>query len=135
VPGGGGRGDEVGAGVEGDRAGEGVAGQLRQGYAVGRGARADGVERDVNTSRSLDHGVEVLLHGFLVKSVNLCCLSDAASSNNFLGDSLHLRHVTSCQEKPCPLACESPGDGAANRAPSSIDHGGFVFKQHLSLPS
>jgi hypothetical protein len=123
------------AGVEGDGAGEGVAGQLRQGFAVGRGAGADGAERDVNTSRSLDHGVEVLLHGSLVKSVNLCSLSDAASSNNVLGDSIHLRHVASRQEQPCPLACESPGDGAANRSPSRIDDGGLVFKQHFVLHS
>src|SRR5205809_7802303 len=102
-----------------------------QRYTVGRGARADGVERDVDTSRSLDHGVEVLLDGFLVKSVNLCCLSEAAGSNNFLGDSIDLRHVASGQEKPCPLACESPADGAADRAPRGIDHGGFVLKQHV----
>ena len=75
--------------------------------------------------------VEVLLHGFLVKSVNLGCLSDAADSSDLLGDGIQLRHVASCQEKPCALACESPGDGAADRAPGGIDHGGLVLKQHV----
>ena len=76
----------------------------------------------------LDHGVEVLLHGLLVERVDLRGLGDAAGSNDLLGDGIHLRHVASRQEDPCPLACESPGDGAADRAPGSIDHGGLVSR-------
>src|SRR5919202_3917881 len=113
-----GRRDEVGTGVEGDGAGEGVRGQLRQGYAGGCGARAGRVERDVYSSRSLDDGVEMLLPRTPVKSVNLCCLSDAASSNDFRGDSIHLPHVASGQEEPCPLTCEGkyPLTGGRNSA-------------------
>jgi hypothetical protein len=78
-----------------------VASAVR-GARWGRGARADGSERDVNTSRSLNHGVEVLLHGFLVESVIVLCLSGAAGSTDLREDGINLRRVTSRHEEPRP---------------------------------
>jgi hypothetical protein len=110
---------------------KGVGGQLRQRHAVGRGARADGVERDVETARSLDHGAEVLVDGLLVEGVDLGRLGDAAGSHDLFGDGIDLRHVASCQEEPRSFACEGAGDGAADRTPGGIDDGSLVLKQHV----
>ncbi len=80
-------------------------------------------------SRSLDHAGEVLLHRGRVQRVDACRLGDAAGSDDVLGDRVQLRQVASCQEEPCPLARERPGDGAADRASGRVDHGGLVLEQ------
>jgi hypothetical protein len=79
----------------------------------------------------IDHGGEVLLHGVLGERVDVRGLSDAAGSDDLLGDGIGLRRVAAGQEEPCPLAREGSGDGAADRASGSIDHGGLVFEQHV----
>ncbi len=116
----GGRGDEVRVGVEGDWAGEVAGGQLGDGGAIGRGTRTDGVERDVQASGSLDHGVEVLVHGLRVKSIHVCRLGGTARRDDVIGDGIRLRRVASRQKEPGALACKGPGYGSANRACGSI---------------
>jgi hypothetical protein len=134
APGRGGRGDEVRARVEGDRAGEVVGGQLGQRPAARGRPGADRVERDVDASRPLDHGVEVLLHGPLVQCVDLRRLRDAAGGDDRLGDGIHLRRIPAGQEEPGALASERAGDCGADRASGGVDHGGLVLEQHLRPP-
>jgi hypothetical protein len=94
---------------------------------------ADGVECDVDTACARRDRIGVVGDGALVERVDLGCLGTSTSGRDLLGYSIERAERAPGEKDVRSLACESPGDGAADRAPASVDHGVFVLQQHLSL--
>jgi hypothetical protein len=94
---------------------------------------ADGVECDVDTACARRDRIGVVGDGVLVERVDLGGLGGAARRRNLLGYSIERGERTPGEKDVRSLACEGPGDGAADRAAASVDHGVLVLQQHLSL--
>src|SRR5258708_24931019 len=89
------------------------------------------VERDIDATRLVDHGLQMLVHGLLVKSVDLRRLRGSAGGKYFLGDRLDRRLEAPGEKKLGPLAREGACDSTADRTSGSVDHRNFVLQHHL----
>jgi hypothetical protein len=94
----------------------------------------DGVEGDVDAPGLPGHGAGVFLDGPLVQDIDLRRLDHSARRGDLFGHLFERLTGATGEEYFSPLAGESAGDRAADRASPSVDYGVLVLKQHLGPP-
>src|SRR5882672_11938815 len=77
----------------------------------------------------------MLVHGPLVKSVDLGRLGGSAGRVDFVGDSFHGRPLSPGKKKTGSLARKRACHSAADRASGSVDHRNLVLEHHLAFLS
>ena len=96
---------------------------------------ADRVERDVDAARLADHGLQMLVHSLFIEGVDLRRLDGCACGSDVLGDKFDGCQVAPGEKQRGPLGHEGAGDGAADLASGSVDHGNLVPQDHLGFLS
>jgi hypothetical protein len=125
-------GQEVRPGVGRDRQGELLDIQLGQRDTQNLRVRdADRVERDIDATRLIDHGLEMLVQGLLVESVDLGRLSGSAGGSEVLSDRFDRWPLAPGEKQLRPLRRKGTRDSAADRASGSVDHRNLVLQHHL----
>jgi len=135
VPGGGSRGDEMGARTKSERAHVVVERHVGQFLPLHIG-ESDQVERDVDAARLIDDRGEVGLDALWIGRIYLRRAGLPAGSDDLARDRVERVECAPRQEDPSSLPRENPSHGAAYMAPAAIEDRGLVLEQHCaSLPS
>jgi hypothetical protein len=129
------RGQEVRRRVGRDRQGELLDIQLHQRHTHDPGIRdPDGVERDIDAARPIDHGPQMLVDGLLVQCIDHRRVGGSAGGNDVLGDRFDRCPATPGEEEPGALLREGARHSAADRSSGPVDHRDLVLQHHRSLP-
>ena len=129
------RGQKVRPGVGCDRQGELLDIQLDQRHTQNlRIGDPDGVERDIDAARLIDHGLQMRVHSLLVESVDLRRLGGSAGGNDVLRDRFDRCPEAPGEKERAPLARKGARDSTADCPAGSVDHRDLVLQQHLWSP-
>jgi hypothetical protein len=96
---------------------------------------SDRVERDIDAARLVDHGLEMLVHGLLVESVDLGRFGGSAGGNDVLGYRFDGRLVAPGEKELRLLGRKGACDSTADRASGSVEHRNLVLQHHLRFLS
>src|SRR6202043_4189848 len=82
----------------------------------------DRIERDIDTARFADHGLQMLGDGLLVENIDLRCLDGSACRHDVLGDGFHRRFAVSGKKNLSTFVRKGASNSTADCTSGSVNH-------------